>query len=245
MKRGLASMYDRLTSEERFLLVVEAFAREDEREAERLSNTCPRKVYEMKDLDFINRLRASDLIVSSLCAELMEVLSTLRTVEACKEAVETYEEILFSSLKQANEEAALRFHQGWDAGCDHAWRATGKHGPFPWNDKADLNERVKDKANRIRAESRREASDGSSQDTLEKISDELSIKARTVWEAFSRFCRRQTGLEPETVLQACFPPAPSLLKELKDSVRSAQADPALLEDYEAMLVSTWHELVGT
>jgi hypothetical protein len=131
MRRGLASMYDRLTSEERFRLVVEAFAREDEREAERLANTCPRKAYKMNDLDFVDRLRASDLIVSDVYAELMEVLCTLRAVEACREAVETYEEVIFLSMRRAAEEAALSFHQGWDAGCDHAWQLAGKHGPSP------------------------------------------------------------------------------------------------------------------
>ena len=245
MKKGLTSMYDRLTAEERFRLVVEAFAREDQREAERLSTTCPRKVYEMNDLAFSSRLRASDLIVSQVYAELVEVLSALRTIEANREAIEAYEELLFSSLERATEEAALSFHQGWDAGCDHAWQVAGKHGPFPWNDKADLNERVKEMAKRIRAEGRSEARDGSYQDTLEKTSDELSIQARTIWEAFSRFCRKQTDLEPETVLQACFTPAPRLLKELKDSVGSAQVDSALLGDYEAMLVRTWRVLVGT
>jgi hypothetical protein len=135
-------MYDRLTAEERFRLVIEAFAREDQREAERLSTTCPRKAYEMNDLDFSSRLGASDLIVSHVYAELSDVLSTLRAIEACREAVETYEELLFSSLERATEEAALSFHQGWDAGCDHAWAVAGKHGPFPWNDKGNLSERA-------------------------------------------------------------------------------------------------------
>ncbi len=243
MNRGLAHKYNRLTSEERFRLVVEAFAREDEREAERLTSTCPRKAYEMNDLDFSSRLRASDLIVSHVYAELMEVLSTLQAVEACREAVETYEKVLFSSLEQATEEAALSFHQGWDAGCDHAWLVAGKHGPFPWNDKATLNERAKEMAKRIKAQSRSEASDGSHQDTSEKMSKALSVRVQTIWEAFSRFCREQAGLEPETVLRACFPPALGLPETLEDVAGSAHADSASIEGYEAMLVRTWCELV--
>jgi hypothetical protein len=105
--------------------------------------------------------------------------------------------------------------------------------------------RIREMAKGIRAESRSEARDRSHQDTLEKISDELSVQARTTWEAFSRFCHEQIGLEPETVLQACFPPAPRLLELLKTSVGCAQADSALLEDYEAMLIRTWSEIVGT
>jgi hypothetical protein len=237
-------MYDRLSAEERFRLVVEAFAREDQREAERLATSCPRKVYEMNDLDFSSRPRACDLIVSQVYADLVEVLSTLRTIEANREAVEAYEELLFSSLERATEEAALSFHQGWDAGCDHAWQVAGKHGSFPWNDKANLNERAKEMAKRIKAESRSEASDGSHQDALEKVGEALKVRALTIWEAFSRFCREQTGLEPDTVLRACFPPALRLPEELGEAVESARVDPTLLEDYEAMLVRTWRELVG-
>jgi hypothetical protein len=236
-------MYDRLTAEERFRLVVEAFAREDEREAERLSTTCPRKAYTMSDLDFSERLRASELIVSHVYAELMEVLSTLQAIETYREVVETYEKVLFSSLEQAIEEAALSFHQGWDAGCDHAWQVAEKHGPFPWNDKANLNERAKETAERIKPNGQSKAGDDP-QESLEDIDQALSARAQTVWAAYSRFCQEQTGLEPETMLRACFPLAFELPKQLRETVRSAQVDPKLLEDYEAMLVRTWRELVG-
>ena len=245
MKRGLArSVYDRLTAEERFQLVVEALAREDEPEVERLANTCPRIVYEMNDLAFGERFRASQMISSYVCAELMKVLGKVQAIEAYQEAVETYREALFSSLDRAAQEAALRYHQGWDAGCNHAWQTSGKHGPFPWNDNANLNERAKEMAKSIKAGSRSEASGGSGQDMSKEVSEALSVRAQTIWEAFSRFCREQTGLEPETVLRACFPPALRLTKELKDVVSSVQAEPASLEDYEAMLVRTWGELVG-
>jgi hypothetical protein len=251
MKKGLGKLYDRFTPDERFRLAIEALARGDEEEVERLKDTCPRETYRMNDLAFSERLRASQLISLYVCAELIELLGALRTTEAYQEAVETYQEALFSSLEWATEEAALSYHQGWDAGCDHAWQVAGKHGPFPWNDKATLNERAKEMAKRIRemakrikAESRSEASGGSHQDTLERISEALSVGAWTIWEAFSRFCREQLGLEPETVLRACFPPALGLPEELKDAAGNAQADPASLEDYEAMLVRTWCELVG-
>jgi hypothetical protein len=242
-KDGLKKLYDRLTPEERFQLTAEALAREDERETEHLTSTCPRKKYIMNDLAYVERLRASQLISSHVCAELREALAALRIIEACKEAVETYEKLLFSSLKWADEESARSFHQGWDAGCDHAWQVAGKHGPFPWNDEADLNERAKEMTKRIEAESRSEASDGSRQDTLEKTSEALRVRAWTIWEAFSWFCHEKTGLEPETVLRACFPPALGLPEELEDAVGSAQADSASLEDYRVMLVNTWCELV--
>ena len=46
----VAKLYDRLTPHERLRLVMDAFAREDDGEAERLVHTCPRFTY--KTLDF-------------------------------------------------------------------------------------------------------------------------------------------------------------------------------------------------
>ena len=243
MKRSLAHMYDRLTAEERFRLVVEACVREDERETERLMNTCPRKAYEMNDLAFVERLKASQMISSYVCAELIGVLGMLRTIKVYREAIELYEEALFLSLEWAAEEAALSYHQGWDAGCDHAWRVADKHGPFPWNDKANLNERAKETAERIKPNRQSKAGDDP-RESLEDTDQALSTRAQTVWAAYSRFCREQTGLEPETMLRACFPLAFELPEQLREAVGSAQVDPTLLEDYEAMLVRTWRELVG-
>jgi hypothetical protein len=243
VKRNLAHMYDRLTAEERFRLVVEAFAREDELEVEHLSGTCPRKAYEMNDIDFVDRLKASQMISSYVCAELIGVLGMLRTIKVYREATELYEEALFSSLEWTTEEAALSYHQAWDEGCDYAWQVAGKRGPFPWNDKANLNERAKETAERIKPNRQSKADDGS-QEPLEDIDQALSTRAQTVWAAYSRFCREQTSLEPETMLRACFPLAFELPEHLREAVGSAQADRTLLEDYEAMLVRTWHELVG-
>src|SRR5215218_3021567 len=109
MRKSLASMYDRLRPAERYQLVVTALSRADEQEAARLANTCPRKRYEMHDLHFSERLRASHLISSYVCMELMELVSTLRTIATYREVVDTYEKVLFSSLEQATVEAALSF----------------------------------------------------------------------------------------------------------------------------------------
>jgi hypothetical protein len=244
MKRDLTSLYGQLTVEERFRLVVEALAREDERETERLTSTCPRKVYEMNDLGFCDRLRASKLISLYVYIDLTEMVGVLRTIEMYRVAVEAYQEALLSSLEWTAKEAALSYHQGWDAGCNHAWQASGKHGPFPWNDTASLNERAKEMAKMIRAKTSSKTSDGSRQDTLEKASEVLSVRVRTIWEAFSRFCHEQAGLNPETALRACFPSALELPRELEEVAGSTQADSALSEDYEAMLVRIWGELVG-
>jgi hypothetical protein len=99
-------------------------------------------------------------------------------------------------------------------------------------------------AQRIRAQGGSEASDDASQETLEKVDDALSVRAQTIWVAFSRFCHERLGLKPETALRACFPLAFDLPEQLSEAVGSVRADPVLLEDYEAMLNRAWRELVG-
>ena len=243
MKRSsLEGMYDRLTAEERYRLVVEALARGDEQEAERLMNTCPRKTYTMNDLACTERLRASQLITMSVCAELIDMLGMLRLNEAHREAIKTQQEDLYSSLDWAVEQAALSYHQGWDDGCDHAWQAVGKHAPFPWNDKTSLSERAKQTVENIRPTRQDNAHDDPLA-SLEGIRQGLCAWGKTVWEAFSRFCREQTDLEPETMIRACFPAALGLPSQLEEAVGSVQVTTQSLEDYEKMLVHTWRALV--
>jgi hypothetical protein len=55
---GVAKLYDRLTPHERLLLVMGAFAREDEGEAERLVRTCPRYAYRTLDFDYMHLYEA-------------------------------------------------------------------------------------------------------------------------------------------------------------------------------------------
>jgi hypothetical protein len=49
----VAKLYDRLTPHERLCLVMGAFAREDDGEAERLVRACPRYTYTMMDWEYM------------------------------------------------------------------------------------------------------------------------------------------------------------------------------------------------
>ncbi|GEM_PF-5493399 len=54
----VAKLYDRLTPHERLRLVMGAFAREDDGEAERLVRTCPRFTYKTLDFDYMQLYEA-------------------------------------------------------------------------------------------------------------------------------------------------------------------------------------------
>jgi hypothetical protein len=53
---GMAKYYAVLTAPERFTLLVEAMARRDEAEMERLENSCPQFTYRAEDAEFRDRM---------------------------------------------------------------------------------------------------------------------------------------------------------------------------------------------
>jgi hypothetical protein len=69
-KDDLAKFYEYLTPEERFRLFIEAMAREDAGECRNLDNSCPREVYEMNDLAYQDRVKASEEIALLACLDL-------------------------------------------------------------------------------------------------------------------------------------------------------------------------------
>src|SRR5687768_11636192 len=81
-KDGLRKFYDRLTPEERFRLFVEARAREDAGECRNLEKSCPILIYEMNDMAYEDRVRASEKITTLACLDLAPRLIKLRMLMA-------------------------------------------------------------------------------------------------------------------------------------------------------------------
>ncbi len=88
-KKNLGGVYDLLTAEERFQLVLEAAARRDEAEVERLANTSPRYRYTFirNDLAFAERIGVSTQIALCVCLMLMEILAKLMVIRISQECV--------------------------------------------------------------------------------------------------------------------------------------------------------------
>jgi len=79
--------YDRLQPEERFRLVLEASARDDERERERLVSTCPYGHYRMSDAAYMDRVDASRDMAFAVAIELGPRLAQLRLTGAIRGAL--------------------------------------------------------------------------------------------------------------------------------------------------------------
>jgi hypothetical protein len=235
-KKGLERMYDVLNWEERFRLVLEALSRQDEAEVSRLSETCPLKTltWTQNDPDFADPVRASSQITLAVCSELTQLLSTLQTIELLKEHISF-------SLERLAKESALSYQLGWHKGCDHAWWAADKQGPFPWNDGANLAARARDMAEQVMNEMQ-QSTDGGPQRDLEDARETLLLRVRSLWEAFSRLCRTEMNLDSEKVVRAWYPPALDLLDKLRNVASGVQIDNAMLEEHESQLDQAWREL---
>ena len=86
-KKGLGKLYDRLTPEERFRLDIEAHARGDERESQRLVDSCPIRNYNMTDWAFSGRWQTATEIVMAVCVDLSQHMSRLNMIDALRETL--------------------------------------------------------------------------------------------------------------------------------------------------------------
>ena len=86
-KDKLGEFYDRFDPDERFRLVLEAAARGDEEEIERLRDTCPRVKYTAIDIAYSDRISGSLKMTMLLCQLLAPSLTELRMLAAFREVL--------------------------------------------------------------------------------------------------------------------------------------------------------------
>lgn len=213
---GLARLYDRLTPEERFRLVLMAMARGDHEEVRRLRESCPRKRYEMQDAAYADRVAASLTLAMAALAELRARLERL-------EAFERMDTLAAELLSLATKAQARALEDGFRMGL----RAAGGEGEPPLLDLEGLRSAVAEQDRLLRAQA-------------EEVRTRLAAEVRAALEALGRFSREELGLGPETVLGAW---CPGVLPEL-ERVPEAEPDPAEVEELRAAFVSLWQAKLG-
>ena len=106
---ALSRHYDKLTAEERFRLVLEAKARDDTAELERLKRTCPTKTYSMSDAAYGDRYEWSELLVLVVALDLTQYLAKLEVAGAYTWAAP---QLLEASLSPIHSEPFLEALRG-------------------------------------------------------------------------------------------------------------------------------------
>jgi hypothetical protein len=170
--RRLGDHYPALEPHERFRAALEAAARGDDRERERLVATCPRKDYRMPDADYLDRVDGSrDLalgVVIGIAPELAQarMLTPIAELTAHSLAVTMACHVLADVRRGADPDKVV----------------------------ADLDAAV--------AEELPKAKDMPVYRGLKTVRAEQLAKAAAAWTAFSEVCRDELGVEPTVVLAA-------------------------------------------
>ncbi len=217
MKNGLGKLYDRLDPEERFRLDVEATARGDGRESEKLADTCPRKAYTALDYGFSGRWIAAGEITRAVCLDLARHLCRLQMLDALTASLPT----LRASFVN---EAMGAYMGGHEAGSRHAWREAGMEGDPPGWEPLDDDGEVEDDSLEDPAigkaldyiEERTEGADLSPM-LLERLQKSVASEALAVFEGYRRFCEGELSVEAEKMLAASFAPILKGIARLKEA----------------------------
>ncbi|MBA2691490.1 MAG: hypothetical protein H0U65_03220 [Rubrobacter sp.] len=242
-RNGLGKLYDRLTPEERFRLDVEATARGDDRESEKLVETCPRKAYTALDHGFSGRWLASGEISRALCLDLCQHLSRLQMLDALMVSLPTLRVSLV-------DEAHAAYVDGHEAGSRHAWKMAGMDGDPPgWkfeelpDGSVEVDEEREDPGMTKALDALEERTEGAdlSARLLERLQKSVAADALTVFEGYRRFCEEDLGVEPEKMLAVSFEP---ILKGIKRLMEAREAwdlkpDEKAVAEYRAVLSELW------
>jgi hypothetical protein len=243
MRKGrLDKLYDRFTPEERFRLTLEALARGDEQEAERLSESCPRRTYTMNDAAYGDRMRAGLQITMAICLDLAPRLAKLRMIEAFR-VIQPYVRTVWQN------EADRAYFDGHQAGSRHAWRVAGMEGDPPgwedWEEGEEPGEEAFDPAIESDLDSisaRVEETTTFVSQLLDRLEREFVVEVRAIWEAFAGFCEEELGFAPETLLKAYFEPMLEQVEELKALANKPDApgpDLEALAEYRETVSKLW------
>ena len=238
-KDGLGKLYDRLTPEERFRLVVESEVRGDEEESARLVRSAPRYTYTEADPAYTSLVQASRDVTWAVCLDLVPILSKVGMIEAFREALPlTYNCCI--------DEAHSAYLDGDRAGSSRAWRAAGKTGEPPgWREcdeeeeDPELEEALDSITGRIGRFSERFIG------LLKDLEFDIAADGRALWEAFSNFSRTELGLEPRKLVKFWYEAALPEIEKLEALTEGFEMDREKLEESEALLKSGWSKLISS
>jgi hypothetical protein len=192
-----ASNYKFLSGSERFALVIEAMARKDKVEIDRLEDTCPQAHYQMDHSAFRSRMSISFSAAALTSLRIAPSLAIIRSLSFLSERSDT-----FSYWPTRVAEMVFlygRAYGQWEAGATEKLDMSALEllkDKEPGEGDADLQLQL--------ADVREVARDGTARrgkymvDTVEV----LAVEALSCWEGFTRFCRDAAEVEPMVLMRA-------------------------------------------
>ncbi len=236
---GLTRQYHTLTGDERFKLVVEARARADHTEADRLIDSCPRGVYEMNEQTFVRRALGTRAVVEAFVLDVSRYLSWIEALTILSGPIEDVCDLVGESLAMLNErvEADQLADDADEEACDEGDGSPGDQlvNPNPTPVEGDDTQRTEVNAGEpdyplgVMRQVHRFAVAG------------LALR----WDAFSAVCLSEIGLDAETVLRAKWPGMLERLAPYRTAMhttplRERPGYPEGRQETETLLRDIWH-----
>jgi hypothetical protein len=191
-----AKHYETLTAHERFQLLIEGMARDDEVECKRLEDSCPTYVYRCEDADFRHRVRRAYSIAATVCLNMREGLARIGMAEALRL---TAGDLAVVPAKVA--QVALlygRAYGHWEAG---AVEQVDLPDPKALAAEVAANDYLGEQLDELR-DAVGECVDRVVQEIHAAVGRVHATEVLSMWEGFGRFCRETLGIEPLTLVRA-------------------------------------------
>ena len=225
--------YEILTSHERFALVLEAMARRDDAEADRLEDTCPRFVYRAEDQAFRNRIRRAYGIASRVCLNMRAGLAQLRMARLFHEQADCF-------AGPVARLAHLVFLYGRECGKSEA----GAIACIALPDRATVDREIAEDAELGRPLDDITELAG---EALGAVASHLVVATAKVhasdllsqWEGFGRFCRESLGVEPLTLTAAFGLGRNDPAAEIRENHPDAAPDPQAVSNWAECWARNW------
>jgi hypothetical protein len=248
---GLTKNYELLTPRERLRMLIEAQAREDFDEVNRLRNSCPRKVYRTLDHAFDAADDAVMTLTLVFCIDLAhhlgmvemvrrlgratEVLLILAGSEAGEDVANTVMSLVGSSDRRTSGET-----KGSKAQGEHAVRGNGKKLSEAAAALFDWMAGDADAVARFGAECLPQ-SHAAFKGLLSRLIADQVADVRAILEGFSRFTRRTLGLESVDVIRAWMPCIARRIEKLPQV--ASEFDAQLVAETEMIAWKYWRRMV--
>lgn len=246
-----ARLYDNFRPQERLVLVLEAMARGDETEADRLRHACPRKTYTGPDAAFEDRFHLALDIVAIVSIDLRSLVSQLRILHWAINTVQ-----YFSAMHHINTSMALMEGIRCDQGLSQSpyfarmMKHMSRHGATeePAEDEnskgeelaADLSGMGDDFCDRMEAvEAQSERTTELIVNVLHRTGFEVAQELMSIWQAFGDFTRSRLSLEPMQLITAGAHPSRQDLEDALKIYASLKADEESVQKYRQAICEVW------
>jgi len=235
--------YNRLTPEERFRLDVLAMARGDERESEKLTNTCPKRDYIMNDWGFVGRWEAARELAMLAYIDFRKCLDKIQMIEAFR--------VAFPYLRTVWENDTFwAYCDRHEAGSRHCWAKADKEGDPPGYEE-DEDERVEGMNPEAEQDVDKWAAKVAEVEkpitrALDRVEREMARQGLSVWSAFVAFCEEEMGLDASELLCALALPIEERAKTLEELAARLEVEPYAddVERYRELLGQAWRQALA-